>query len=620
MASGKSFTKSLFTGLWAVLNFSRKLFFNLIFIAIAVGIIVAIVNSEDGKVVVPKDSALVLNLNGKLVVQETQVDPFEKFMQEALGEKEEDPEVLVRDVIFAIDNAKQDNRIKTLILDLHGLRRSGLDKLGRVAEAIDSFKESGKSVYAIGDYFSQSQYYIASHADNLYLNPMGGLMFDGYGRYKLYYRSALEKLKVNPHIFRVGTYKSAVEPFMRDDMSDEAKEANLAWLNALWDQYKTDVASARGLEASHFDDDLDKLNQKLSSVDGDFAQYALEYQWVDALKTREEVRTEMVDLVGKDDSRLGFRHISYDNYLKVIKLPFIGKDNGTDNVGVVVAKGTILNGNQPAGTIGGDSTARLLRQARMDDDIKAVVLQVDSPGGSAFASELIRQEVEQLKAAGKPVVVSMSTYAASGGYWISTSADQIWANPSTITGSIGVFGLFMTFEDSLDYLGINADGVGTTDLAGLSPFNGLKPKAGELIQKSIEHTYDQFISLVATHRDMTKSEVDEIAQGRVWVGSKAKELGLVDELGDVDDAVRAAAELAELDKYDTHYVEPPLSPQEKFWRELFGTASVWMGDMLISQSDSTLIKMARKTLSEFDQFAKLNDPKGTYALCFYCQP
>ncbi|GAB3035779.1 signal peptide peptidase SppA [Bowmanella dokdonensis] len=618
MATGQSLTKTFFGGIWSVLNFTRNLIFNLIFLLI-VGAILVAVFSDENKVIVPADSALVLDLKGKLVIEKTAVDPFEKFMQEALEEQEDNPEVLLRDVIFAIDNAKQDRRIKTLVLDLHGLEGGGLDKLQQIGMALDSFKESGKPVYAIGDYFTQDQYYLASRADHVYLNPMGWMILDGYGRYRLYFKSALEKLMATTHVFRVGTFKSAVEPFIRDDMSEAAKDANRAWLESLWSQYKEDVARARNMDISNFDEKLTRFLDKFERAEGDFGRYALENQWVDALRTREDVRVEMAGLVGEDKNPRGYRHIGFEQYLQVITLPFLSAEEETDRVGVVVARGTILNGTQKAGTIGGDSTAQLLRKARLDNSIKAVVLQVDSPGGSAFASEIIRQEVENLKAAGKPVVVSMSTYAASGGYWISAGADEIWAAPSTITGSIGIFGMFMTYENTLDYLGIHADGLGTTEFAGISPARALDPKVGEVIQRNIEHGYNQFITLVANERDMDKSRVDDIAQGRVWIGRQAEELGLVDKLGYIDDAIQSAAQLASLTQYDTKYVERDLSAKEKFWNEFFGNASGWFGGALKQQSDSQLINLVKQLVMEFEAVARLNDPKGAYAYCLPCQ-
>lgn len=618
MAAKGSWTKSLFVGLWTVLNFTRKLFFNVIFIFILVAIIIAL-SADKEPVSVRPDSALYVNLKGRLVIEKEAVDPFEEFMQEAFGDEPENPEMLVQDLVKAFENAKEDKRIKAMVLDLKAFEGGGLDKLRTVARAVDEFKTSGKPVYAIGDYYSQDQYYIASHADHVYLNPMGALLLEGYGRYGLYFKDMLEKLKITTHIFRVGTYKSAVEPFMRNDMSDAAKQANREWLDTYWAQYKQDVAAARNMDEANFDEKLDVLLDKFNEAGGDFARYALDNGWVDALKTRTQIREELAELVGRDDTDLSVNTTSLNAYLKVINPPMPMPASDRDKVAIVVAKGEILDGEQKAGTIGGDSTARLLRQARMDDTVKAVVMQVDSPGGSSFASEVIRQEVLELQKAGKPVVVSMGTYAASGGYWISAPADKIFASPSTITGSIGVFGMFMTFEDTLDYVGISSDGVGSTEMAGLSATRKLDPRFGQIIQRSVESSYHQFISMVGQYRDMTPQQVDDIAQGRVWIGSKALELGLVDELGTLDDAVAAAGDMAELENYDVVYEQRQLSPQEMFWKNLFGQAMVWAAQTQFADSNSPMMGLVKQMLSEYHSVSKMNDPMGVYVLCLQCK-
>ncbi len=619
MATGRSWTKALFGGIWAAINFIRRFVLNVIFFVILIGIIVAIM-SEDKAPTVKQDSALVLNLKGNLVIQQEAVDPVEEFMQEALDEGDDNPEVLLQDLLFVIANAKDDPRIKTLVLQLDGMGSAGLDKLRQVGEALDDFKASGKTIYAIGDNYSQNQYYLASHADHLYMNPMGWMLLEGYGRYPMYFKSMLEKLKVTTHVFKVGTFKSAIEPFIRDDMSDAARQANEAWLSALWQQYKQDIATARHMDLTNFDEKLESFMPKFADASGDFALYAQQNGWVDALKSREDIRAELSELVGSDDSDRGYRHITYKRYLNVIKGPDIPVPaNDTSKVAIVVAKGSILNGTQKPGSIGGDSTARLLRDARMDSKVKAVVLYVDSPGGSAFASEIIRQEIEQLKLAGKPVVAMMSTYAASGGYWISASADEIWASPSTITGSIGIFGMFMTYENTLDYVGIHTDGLGTTDFAGISATRPLDPRFGDILQKGIEKGYDQFISLVAKERHMSKEDVDKIAQGRVWIGATAQQLGLVDHLGELDDAVAAAAKLANLDNFETKYIEPKLSDKQKLMKKIFGQANSLIGKAQFADSDSQFISLLKTLVKEFDTVTKLNDPKGVYAFCLACE-
>lgn len=586
---------------------------------IFVGIIIAITSQEDDQLTVKANSALLLTLNGQLVIEKESVDPFEQFLQDAMGSEPDNPEVLVRDVVKVIENAKQDRRIKALVLDLQGLSGGGLDKLRTVARAINDFKTSEKPVYAIGDYYTKEQYYLASHANHVYLNPMGSLLLDGYGRYGMYFKDFLEKLKVTTHIFRVGTYKSAVEPLIRNDMSEAAKEAERKWLDGYWQQYKEDVAAARGIPLSNFDETLEGLLAKFEQAGGDFANYALQNNWVDALKTREEVRVELTGLVGENEDNHGVNVTNFNTYLKVVNPPLPSINSDIDKVAIVVAKGTILNGNQKAGTIGGDSTARLLRKARLDENVKAVVLQIDSPGGSTLGSEIIRQEVLELKNAGKPVVVSMSTYAASGGYWIAANADRIFASPSTITGSIGVFGMFMTYENSLDYLGIHSDGVGSNELAGFSAVRPLAPEFGQILQRNVETSYGNFLSLVSNARDMTVDEVDDVAQGRVWIGTDALELGLVDELGTLEDAVNAAAEFAALENYDTFYVQRTLSAQELFWKEFFGQAFTFVGKWQFANSDSALINEFKRVLGEFSIFNELNDPMGTYILCLQCQ-
>ena len=614
----KSWTKALFVGLWTALNFCRKLFFNVVFLVIIIGII-AVASREESVPQVTPGSALMLTLNGALVIQKTAVDPVSEFLQEAFDEEPDNPEVLVRDVVKVLENAKADNRIKAVVLNLQGFQGGGLDKLRTVAKAIDDFKTSEKPVIAVGDYYTQAQYYLAAHADKVYLNPIGGVSIDGYANYGMYLKRALEKLKVNMHIFRVGTFKSAVEPYIREDMSDAAKEMNERWLNQYWQQYKADVAAARGVDINNFDETLQEMLDNFEQAGGNSAQYAIQKGWVDEVKTREEIRQEIIALVGKDDNRAGFKLTSYRNYNRVINPPMPMAMRQGDKIAVVVAKGTIMDGEQRAGNIGGNSTAELLRQARLDDQVKAVVLQVDSPGGSASASEIIRQEVLNLRSAGKPVVASMNTYAASGGYWISASADKIFASPSTITGSIGVFAALATFEDVADYIGVDTDGVATTEMAGFSTLRGIEPMYKQIIQRSIESKYSEFLTLVASERGMDVSAVDEIAQGRVWIGTDALDIGLVDELGTLENAVTAAAELAGVNDYDTVYVTRKLSEKELFWKEFFGQAVIYGLKLNLIDSNNVLTGLVRETMAQVDLISSLNDPQNIYTLCVRCR-
>ncbi len=619
MSERKSWTKSFFIGSWNVINFTRKFVLNIIFFIILIAVLIGISNSGTEKAVVPSSSALVLNLSGNLVIEKQYVDPAEKFAAEAFGQGTDNPEILVRDLVKVINNAKQDKRIKALVLQLDELGGGGLDKMRLVAQALTDFKESGKPIYAMGDYYGQNQYYLAAHADNVYLNPMGAMIIEGYGRYRMYYKEGLEKLRASVHVFKVGKFKSAVEPYLRDDMSPEARLANEAWMNELWSQYKSDVASARKMELSNFDEKIEQLIPKFASVNGDFAQYALQNGWIDGLRSRNDFREEMIALLGGADNKQGYNTVKYDNYLSLIMPQIPLPESNKQKVAIVIAKGTILDGNQKPGTIGGDSTAQLLREARLDDNVKAVVLQVDSGGGSAFASEVIRKEIDLIKAAGKPVVASMATYAASGGYWISASADEIFAEPSTITGSIGIFGMMTTFERTLEYVGVRTDGVGTTDLAGMSATRGLSAGIKQIIQMNIERGYERFINLVATERSMTVKDVDNIAQGRVWIGTQALELGLVDKLGNLQDAVESAAALAELEDYDTKYIVRTLSDKELFWQSfLQGSANVFSG-LVIEPKTSAFQEIFSKVDADLKQFTQLNDPLATYAMCIECQ-
>ena len=633
MNNNPSIIKRTFSSLWRVLTLTRSVVVNLVFFILLFGFI-AVISSGDEQIQVPEKTALVLNLVGDVVEQKREVDPMEAFLSEAMEQKDDNPEVLLSDILDVIGKAKNDDRVEILVLQLQGLNRTGLTKLQDIAYALEDFKSTGKQIIAFGDQFSQDQYYLASTANNIWLNPQGFMLLDGYGRYKMYFKSALEKLAINQHIFRVGTFKSAVEPFIRDDMSDAAKEANKLWLTDLWQQYKEDVAKRRDFGVENFDENIDTLVAKFSAADSSFAQYALNNNWVDQLKTRQEMRAELIDLVGKNKKGNSYSHIGYQDYISAtsssLDESMEAADSASDKVAIIVAKGTILDGSQKPGTIGGDSTAELLRKARNNDDVKAVVLRVDSPGGSAYASEIIRQEVELLKKAGKPVVASMGTYAASGGYWISAPADKIYAAPSTITGSIGIFGMMMTFEDSLSKMGIHTDGVGTTDIAGFGPTQALSPGMANLFQLSINKGYQEFIQLVADNRDMTVEEVDAIAQGRVWSGKKAKELGLVDELGNLTDAVVAAATLANLEQYDTLLIEKQQSSRNKIMQQLIGKSSSLISMFTASQEHSTIDlatnAVSNKPLSQFislmkaelTQMNQFNDPQGRYTLCVAC--
>ena len=607
--------------LWRSLNFLRNLLTNLFFIfSLLLFLFVFIQASKNinKKPEQPRSAALVLNLNGKLVEQKQPIRLMEQISKNING-NDEAVEIELNELIHAINTAAKDKAITALILELDLLHNTQLSKLQEVGAAIERFKKSKKPVLAIGEHYSQEQYYLASYADTLYLNPAGSVSIYGYGRYQLYLKSALEKLMVTPHVFRVGSYKSAVEPFIRDDMSPQARADAQRWLDKLWQQYVSDVATQREIKPYKVAPNLEQFQQAFKAVNGDQAQYALQAGLVDELKTRPELLATLQKLVGKDNKGQSYARIDYNNYIRLINKPFSQKikttEIKTDSIALITAAGSIVNGKQPAGTIGSDTLGNQLLQARLDDNVKAVVLRIDSPGGSAFASEIIRNEIQAIQADGKPVVVSMGSYAASGGYWIAAGADKIFASATTITGSIGIFGLFPTFENALAHFGIYSDGVSTGPFAGIGVTQALPEHVAQSIQMGVESGYRKFIHLVAQGRGMTATEVDNIAQGRIWTGSEAKEIGLVDEIGDLNAAISAAAELAQISHYQVRPIKDKLSPQEKILMDLFGNAvSHWQ-----LQQNNPLQNLMQALQKEVGQFAHFNDPQGRYALCPVCK-
>ena len=602
----------LLSGFWHGLSIFRVVVGNLLFLALIVFLLSIFLH--DGDADLPDQAALVLSLRGDIVEQKSETVLSNRLFGEAARE-----ETLLKDVIGVIDHAGEDRRVQALVLDLRHLGRAAISKLLDIGEALERFKASGKQVYAFGDFFDQRRYYLAAHADQISLHPMGGVLLTGFGLYRNYFKSALDKLLIQFHVFRVGTYKSALEPFLRDSMSEYAKDANLSWLNILWDEYKNKVAQLRDLSPQDIDDYINNGPEHLARVGGDDAQLALDLGLVDALKTRDEVRDDLIRLVGEDEDKKTFKQIEFDEYLTAIQPEFLQTHADRLKVGVIVAQGIILDGSQPTGRIGGDTLADLIRQARRDDEIKAVVLRIDSPGGNALASDIIRRELEITRQSGKPVVVSMGSVAASGGYWIASAADQIWAAQTTITGSIGIYSAFPTFEKSLDYLGVHNDGVGTTRLAdAFDTARPLNPILADSMEQIIQHSYSRFIQKVSEGRNMMPEDVEKIAQGRVWAGKTAKELGLVDAIGNLQDAIGSAAEMAALKSYDVIYVKQPLTPREKMIRRLnrFLTGVVsHMGGQPVPRA----VRMYEKFGSELEHVMELNDPKGVYAYCLICE-
>ncbi|EJB0230129.1 signal peptide peptidase SppA [Vibrio vulnificus] len=604
----------VFKGIWKAITFVRLALTNLIFLLSIALVYFIYFYGHDTQPQVEQPSALVLNLSGPIVEQSLYINPMDSFAGSLFGEEIPKENVLF-DVVDTIRYAKDDEKITGLVLSLRDMPETNLTKLRYIAKALSEFKASGKPIYAVGAFYNQSQYYLASYADKIYLAPDGGVMLKGYSAFNLYYKTLLEKLDVTTHVFRVGTYKSAIEPFVRDDMSPAAKESATRWLTQLWGAFVDDVANNRQIDPKTLNPSMEEFLSQLKSVNGDLAALSIKLGLVDELATRQQLRAQLAEKFGAsgDDS---YKAISYYDYRATMRDNF---DANADDIAIVVASGTIMDGQQPRGTVGGDTVAGLLRQARNDDKVKAVVLRVDSPGGSAFASEVIRNEVQALKDAGKPIVVSMSSLAASGGYWISMSADKIIAQPTTLTGSIGIFSVITTFEKGFNKLGIYTDGVGTSPFSGEGISTGLSKGASQAFQMGIEHGYQRFISLVGNNRDLSLDAVDKVAQGRVWTGYDALQHGLVDQIGDFDDAVAEAAKMAQLENYNLYWVEEPLSPTEQFIQEFMKQVKISMGVDFQSILPPSLQPVAQQMEQHASLLQNFNDPKGYYAFCLNCE-
>jgi protease-4 len=610
----KNMIRKVFSAIWTGVNGVRKVLHLLLLLFIFLLFFDA---TSEPPQLIPRHAALVIQPVGFLVEQ-YDGRPFDRAVAEMLGDGT--PQTLVQDIVDALEFAKNDDRIDVVYFELSRLFGAGLSKLQRVGAAIEDFRSSGKTVIANADFMSQQSYYLAAFADEAYLHPDGLLFLRGYGRFQRYYKDAIDLLRIDWNIFRVGTHKSFVEPYTRMDMSDEDRETNLRLIGQLWSQYELDVVTARGLEADAIGTFASDYLEIVKAAGGDAAVAARDHGLVDELLARNEVRDILIDYVGEDpDEPDTFNATGMYDYLAQMRM-LTGSKAKDENIAVVVAAGEILFGSQPPGTIGGDSTAALLRRALNDDSVKAVVLRVDSPGGSVFAAELIRDEVVALREAGKPVVASMGSVAASGGYSIAMDANHVVASPTTITGSIGVFGMFPTYQRTLETVGIGTDGVGTAPFAGELRFDReMSEETKELFQLFVEDTYDDFISGVAESREMGKQDVDEVAQGKSWTGVDALGHGLVDQLGSFKDAVLVAADLAGLadGEYGLKTIEQKMSPGQQLIVDILGTGakagldlSGWV------RQPKGLEKLAGSLAEKTKLMLRFNDPKGIYSHCF----
>ena len=601
---------------WRLLEGLRKAL-HLILLLVIFGFILAALHTSAP--VVPRSAALVIAPEGELVEQLSS-DPLRRAFGEASGGPA--PETLLKDVIDSIQAAKGDGRIKLIVLDPSNLGPSGLSKLQEIGAALREFRAAGKRVVVAADSMDQSQYYLASQAGEVYLDPLGLVYIDGFSYYRMFLKDAIDKLGVDVNGFRAGTFKSFTDQYSRSDMAPSEREESSVWLDALWNAYQQDVTRARSLPANALNEYIAEEPAALAAVNGDAAKLALQRGLVTALKSRRQLGDELKGLVGEDSDNHSFNAVGMAQYLAAVRAKHLLKSKSDSRVGIVVASGEILDGHQPPGTIGGESTSDLLRQARYDHGVKAVVLRVDSPGGSMFASEQILREVQALRKAGKPVVVSMSTYAASGGYYIAAAANQIFASPTTLTGSIGVFSVIPTFQRTLEKFGVKVDGIGTTPIAGdMRLDRALTPATRQILQTSVDHAYAEFLLRVGEGRKKSVEEVDKIAQGRVWAGSDAQRVGLVDHLGGLKDATEAAAKLAELGgDFDVDYIESELSLREELMMQ-FRSEAVRLGrlaGLLAAPSEAEAV--LDPLLEQARAIARLNDPRGLYAYCWCREP
>lgn len=606
----------IFKWTWRGLNFVREFILNLFLILlILVGAGIWFQMSSSSTTAEVKKGALIVDLSGVVVDKPSVSNKFSKLGRQLLGASSDRlKENSLFDVVDAIRQAKDDSRITGIVLDLRSFAGGDQPSLQYIGKALREFRDSGKPVFATGDSYSQSQYYLASFANKIYLSPQGTVDLHGFATNSLYYKTLLDKLKVNSHVFRVGTYKSAVEPFLRDDMSPAARDADSRWVGELWQNYLNTLAANRQITADQVFPGARGLLDALQKVGGDTAQYAKESKLVDELASPSVVDQQLVKTFGWDKDAKDYTGISIYDY--PLNNTDATESNTKGNIAVIVANGAIMDGEETPGSVGGDTTAEEIRQARLDDNIKAIVFRVNSPGGSVTASETIREELAAAKAAGKPVVVSMGGMAASGGYWVSTPANYIIASPNTLTGSIGIFGVINTVENSLDSIGVHTDGVATSPLADVTLTKALPPEVQQMMQLSIEYGYKNFLGLVAKARNKTPEQVDQIAQGHVWTGSDAKANGLVDALGDFDDAVAKAAELAKVKQ-----------PQLDWYQEEPGLLNTLFSQMDVSASlpsslkallPAPLLDVVSDMKKQPGLMGDLNDPQNRYAFCLNC--
>lgn len=599
-----------FRGLWQGITWVRVALANLLFILLLVVLYVALTDRPQP---LPERAALLVNPVGRVVDERTRVSSL-ALLEEADAASRE---VLLADLIESIDYAREDDRIVALVMDLGGLMSIGMSKTSELAEALARFRATGKPMVAVGDYFSQDQYRLAVEADTLLMHPFGAVLLEGFGVFDNYFAEALEKFSVSMHVFRAGEFKSIAEPYLRSDMSPGEREVTREWLTDLWTLYGATIEQRRDLQPGGVDSLIENYNQRLDAAEGNTGQLALDAGLIDDLLDRNQQNEFISALVGARGDDGGFEAVQFEHYLSRTRPQRLLPPART--VAIVTAQGDILPGDRPPGSIGGDSLARLLRETADRPQTEAIVLRINSGGGSVFASEIIREEIQRIRETGTPVIASFGSVAASGGYYIATAADRIIATEPTITGSIGVFAAFPTFERLLARGGVYTDGVGTTSMAGgLRPDRGLSPQVAEALQRSVDSIYEDFLTLVMDARGLDREAADAIAQGRVLSAADAMEAGLVDSLGSLDSAVAEAAALAGLDEddYEVISIEPRRSPRDLLLQELsdiLGTG--FIGELGAGNALARWVAPLRRNLEFLNN---LEDPRHLYMHCLVC--
>ena len=600
MASAES--EGIFSRIGTVITKTRNFVLNTLFVIILIAIIASFFTSS-GSAPVPDKGALVIDPRGILVEERTFSNPLDNLwnfnydiLEAELGE-----------ITRAIELAENDSQIEMIILDLEGLGNISLAQGDRIIDALLQFKNSEKKIASYANSYLQSHYYVSSVADELYLNPMGSLVIDGFGGSNLYFKDFLDRYGFEAHVYRVGDYKEAVEPFIRNDMSEESKEVNMRMLDKLWAGFSEKIEKHRKLASGSINRYGVGFAEELKKTKGDFARAAIENNLVDELLTWDQVRVRFGDRVGFQEDE-SINSIDYQSYL-LSQGPDISFSS--DKVAVINIQGPIFLGSEGMGATSADTAIQLIREARRSEEVVAIVVRVDSPGGSAFASEMIRLELELAQIDGIPVVASFASVAASGGYWLSATSDYIFAEPNTVTGSIGVFSVLFTAEKAASNIGIQTDGVATTPFSQVDPFTKPNPQLSEALQLSVEHGYNQFVELVARGRGLERDLVEPIAQGKVWLGTEAVENGLANELGSLPEALNKAAQLAQSENWSPLFMKKPVDPRDAFLAELLKTARV---GSIVPETVKNIV-----SLSELDELIyQVKQSSKLQALCDVC--